>query len=502
MVRKERHLRNLNIRRKIDKLRILRRYLICRNPKIQKKKNSKKQYNHTLVYLPLVVYLMEIPFPKAQEAKIQECVNLRGKRLRINGWVHRLRRQGKALMFILLRDGTGFLQCVFANDLCKTKNANILHTEAAITVEGQVYKIEDAKKSPGGHELHCDYWKLISNAPAGGIGNMLNSDSHIDIKLDQRHLMLRGEVLPKVMIFRAIVLQAFRDHFAENNCLEVTPPTLVQNQVEGGSTLFKVDYFGEKAFLTQSSQLYLETLLSALGDVFCVAQSYRAERSRTRRHLAEYTHVEAEYPFISFDNLVNKAEDLVYKVVDRIIRNPVAKAIVAELNPKFKTPQKPFKRIDYSKAIDYLLDNNITKDDGTNFVFGDDIPEMAERKMCDTINEPLMVCRFPREIKSFYMSKCGDDPRLTESVDLLLPGVGEVLGGSMRIWKYEELLEEFKQRNIEPKTYYWYLDQRRFGSCPHGGYGLGLERFITWMLNRDHIRDTCLYPRFISRCKP
>lgn len=355
---------------------------------------------------------LDSSLPKPTQIKIGQVSDFMEKRVLIYGWAHTIRRQGKSLIFVLLRDGTGYLQCVLSDKLAQFYDAIVLSQESSIKVYGTLKPVQDGKSAPGQRELIVDYWKIVQLAPSE---LPVNKDSNPDTLLDFRHIQLRDETFIKIMKVRHALLRSFRDYYYSKGYTEVTPPTLVQTQCEGGSTLFKFDYFGSEAYLTQSSQLYLETAIPALGDVFSIAQSYRAEQSKTRRHVAEYTHVEAECPFITYEELLDRVEDLIVGVLTLLMSSPEA-SMVLELNPGFKIPQKPFVRMNHSDAIKYLKEHDIKKDDGTFYELGDDIPEAPERLMTDQIGRAILLCRFPADIKSFYISRCEEDQNLTESV--------------------------------------------------------------------------------------
>lgn len=441
--------------------------------------------------------------PKAEKSKIHNVYDAVDIRVKVSGWIHRL-RANKSVVFIILRDGTGYLQAVMSGKLAQAYLTSTLTLESTVTLYGFIRKLPEGKSAPGDVELYVDYYEVIGLAPSGddSFTNKVQENADPSILLDQRHLMLRGETLSSVMKVRSALLKAFRRFYEEEHLTEVTPPCMVQTQVEGGSTLFKLDYYGEEAYLTQSSQLYLETCLPSLGDVYCVQESFRAERSHTRRHLSEYTHVEAELSFLTFEDLLSHIERLITTSVQYVMDDPVAGPLLKQLNPEFQPPKMPFMRLEYKDAITWLNDHGIQNEEGNPFKFGDDIAEAAERKMTDTIGTPIFLTRFPLEIKSFYMKRCADDPRVTESVDVLIPTVGEVTGGSMRIESVEELMDGFNREGIDTASYYWFIDQRKYGTCPHGGYGLGTERIIAWLCNRFTVRDCSLYPRFSGRCKP
>jgi asparaginyl-tRNA synthetase len=446
---------------------------------------------------------IKLTAPDTPFIKIKLCNVLKheGQRVLVQAWAHQIREQ-KKLVFLELRDGTGFVQAVLDGQVAQAFVSLALHRETSVHVFGKLVRPPPTNKAKwDGLELQCDYFEVIGPS-SEELENALNPDAGPDVMFDQRHIVIRGEKTSAYLKIRSFAMWAFRSHFFERGYSEVTPPTLVQTSCEGGSEVFKLDYFGEPAYLTQSSQLYLETCIPSLGDVFCILPSYRAEKSRTRRHLTEYTHLEAEMPYISFEDLLNAIEDLICDTYDRVVK--LCGPILATVNPNAKPPKKPFKRMNYTDAIEYCRQHKIYKDEKTQtfFEFGDDIPEGPERKMIEMIGEVTFLCRFPVEMKAFYMKKDPKDLRLTESCDLLVPGVGEIVGGSMRISDYAELMAAYKREGLDPSPYYWFTDQRKYGTVPHGGYGLGVERFLTWILGEDHIRNVCLYPRYTSRCTP
>ncbi|KAI0753392.1 asparaginyl-tRNA synthetase [Daedaleopsis nitida] len=470
-----------------------------------------------------IVLEEDTALPAAVKSKIGNLTPLRTKRIRTSGWVHRLRDQ-KELIFVILRDGTGYLQCILSGKVAQTYEARTLTLESTIEVVGMLKVVPEGQTAEGGHELIVDYWRVLGAAPGGddAFTNKLNEKSDPSIQADLRHLVLRGETASAVLKLRAGLLSAFRQSLVSHDLLEVTPPCLVQTQVEGGATLFKLDYYGQPAFLTQSSQLYLETCLPSLGDVFCVQESFRAENSHTRRHLSEYTHLEAELAFITFDDLMDHIEAVICETVTALLQTPATAALVKQLNPDFVPPERPFLRLSYVDAIKWLnehdikheaedADGNVIKDEHGNPVMvphavGDDIAEAAERRMTDILARPVFLYGFPAELKAFYMKKMAkapgvaDGPTFTESCDLLMPGVGEIVGGSMRIADAEELLAAYKREGIDPAPYYWFTDQRKYGTCEHGGYGLG--RFLAWLAKRYTVRECSLYPRWPGRATP
>jgi asparaginyl-tRNA synthetase len=420
-----------------------------------------------------------------------------GKKLKVRGWLHHVRRQGK-LTFLVIRDPSGYVQAVVKPSIGEPSFsiAKKLTRETAVIVEGIVK--EDKRAPYNGIELQVTAIEPVIRFASPELEFEIRPDSGPQVYLDKRHLVLRGEKTSDIMRFRDFTTRSFRKFFFGREFVEVTPSTIVQTQVEGGSTLFSFKYFDTDAYLTQSSQLYLETVLASLGNVFCILPSFRAEKSRTRRHLTEYTHIEAEMPWIDFEDLLDFMEDMIIFVYSEVQTNPIAK----KFDVTWDVPTKPFERVSYEQAIELLREYDIKGETGEYLEYGDEITEGPERTLVDRINKPAFLTHFPTGMKPFYMKINEDNPNIMNAADLLLPNVGEIIGGSQREDDLEVLLKRMKEEDLDPTPYYWYLDQRKYGTVPHSGFGLGLERFIQALLNLDHIREACLYPRLINRATP
>ncbi|MFW9927982.1 MAG: asparagine--tRNA ligase [Candidatus Thorarchaeota archaeon] len=422
-----------------------------------------------------------------------------GKEIKLRGWLQNVRKMGKKIFFVL-RDGTGFIQAVVSPQTYREDNIDEvagLFRESSVIITGV---LKEDKRAPFmGLEIQV-FTLIVIGYSSPDIESEYRPDSNPDVLLDKRHLVIRGPVTSSILRFQSLLTQAFRNYFFSRGSVEMHTPTLVQTQVEGGSTLFKLKYFDQDGYLTQSSQLYLETAIFAFQDVFCIMPSYRAEKSRTRRHLTEYTHIEWEAAFVDFEGLLDVLEEMIRFVVKEMLKK--AGEIIKDLNPSFNISEKPFLRLTYEDAINLLNEKGITKEDGIKFEYGDEITEKPERQLIDEIGNPVFLIKFPAKQKAFYMKRDPENDDLTLSVDLLTPNVGEIIGGSVREDDLSILDQRFEEENLNKDPYYWYRDLRKYGSVPHSGFGLGIERCIVWMLGLEHIREACFYPRLQNRITP
>jgi len=425
----------------------------------------------------------------------------------IHGWVHRIRRQGKKMIFLILRDGSGFVQVGVFGELAKTFNEpQSLCLECYIKIRGLVK--EDSRAPYAGVEVEAR--EIIVLGPSNtDFESSVQADAGNQIVFDLRHLFIRGENTSAIFKIRAFILKTIRKFYDENGFYEITPPSIVNNSCEGGSTLFKLNYFGEDAFLTQSSQLYLESAVPALGKVFCIHPSFRAEKSKTKRHLAEYTHIEMEAHNLSLEKIIEHLKLLFDYVFNAIDQNDEILKWAKKLNPTYRgLYYNDFMILPYYKAVELCNELGILfqEDDSEPrlYQYGDDLTDKVERRLCDHLGKPVFITQFPASMKAFYMDPRETDRGLeTNSSDLLFPGVGEVVGGSMRNSNYEQLVEKAKD---EGGSLDWYLDLRKYGAGQTGGYGIGLERIMLYMLGGDpseySVKDCCLYPRYMGRVSP
>ena len=411
------------------------------------------------------------------------------KKIKIRGWVYR-KREGKELIFLLVRDSTGFIQCTVKKGSPAWSEAERLTIESSLMLEGTA---KPDKRAPGGYEISTESISIIGLAELFPI----TKDKSEQFIRDVRHLWLRSRQMNLVMKIRADVLEFTRDFFKCQDFTEVSPPMFISAAVEGGSTLFGLKYFDQNLYLTQSSQLYLEILIYSLEKVYCIAPSFRAEKSRTIRHLTEYWHIEGEWPFADMHDLMRFEEELVAHICQQTADK--CKKELEELGadiPKLASVKAPFPKMTYTEAVELL------RKKGAKFQWGDDLGYEDEKTLADEFGKPFFVYDYPTAIKAFYCKTHRDRPEVAMSVDMLVPRIGEVSTGGAREDDKEVLIKRIRQMDLKEEDYDWYVDLRRYGTVPHVGFGLGLERLLAWMLDLENVIDTIPFPRTTRRFYP
>ena len=411
------------------------------------------------------------------------------KEVTIRGWVYR-KREGKTLIFLLIRDGTGFIQCTVKKGNPSWTAAESVTIESSLKLDGIV---KSDKRAPGGYEIIAESIEII------GLSELfpITKDQSEKYIRDVRHLWLRSRRMNLVMKIRDKVLQFSRAFFKNQDFTEVSPPMFISAAVEGGSTLFGVKYFDQNLYLTQSSQLYLEILIYSLEKVYCIAPSFRAEKSRTIRHLTEYWHIEGEWPFADIDDLMQFEEMLMTHICQQTAEK--CKSELEELGvniPKLDSIKTPFPKITYERAIEILHNR------GSNLKWGDDLGYEDEKILAEEFGKPFFVYDYPTTIKAFYCKARSDQPEIALSVDMLVPRIGEISTGGVREDSKDTLVKKIKAMGLKSDDYEWYLDLRRYGTVPHVGFGMGLERLLTWMLDLENIIDAIPFPRTTRRFYP
>jgi asparaginyl-tRNA synthetase len=412
----------------------------------------------------------------------------------VEGWLYNKRSSGK-IQFLIVRDGTGYLQVVVPKAEVSPEvweAAERLTQESSLRVTGAV---REEKRAPGGYEMAASGVELLGASPEYPI---TPKEHGVDFLMNLRHLWMRSSQQHAVLKVRSELEQGIADFFYERGFVRIDSPILTGSSVEGTSTLFETDYFGDKAYLSQSGQLYLEPAAAAFGKVYCFGPTFRAEKSKTRRHLTEFWMVEPEVAFLDFEGLCELAEDFIVSLVGRALnRCPEELKRLERDVTKLEAVQKPFPRITYREGIAYLQGK------GFEVKFGDDLGADEETALCADSTRPLIVSRFPTAIKSFYMQPDPKDPEVVLGLDMLAPeGYGEIIGGSQRIHDLALLEQRLEEHKLPREAYEWYLDVRRFGTFPHSGFGMGLERVVTWICGIHHLREAIPYPRTLKRIYP
>src|SRR5713101_1614574 len=418
-----------------------------------------------------------------------------GQTATVRGWLYNKRSSGK-IQFLIVRDGTGYLQAVVAKAEVEPRvweAAERASQETSLSVTGTV---REEKRAPGGYEMTAASVEILG--PSENYPITLKEHG-VDFLLSQRHLWMRSSQQHAILRIRSELEQAIADYFYKREYVRIDSPILTPAACEGTSTLFETQYTeDEKAFLSQSGQLYLEPAAAAFGKVYCFGPTFRAEKSKTRRHLREFWMVEPEVAFLEIDGLMDLAEDFVCELTGRVLDR--CREDLKRLDrdtAKLESVKKPFPRFNYRDAVEILNKK------GFPVKFGDDFGAEEETALAADFDRPVMVTRYPASIKAFYMQPDPNDPEVVLGLDMLAPeGYGEIIGGSQRIHDHDLLLSRIRQHSLPLESFQWYLDLRKYGTFPHAGFGMGLERFVAWMSGVPHLRETIPYPRMLYRIYP
>lgn len=429
---------------------------------------------------------------------IAEAGRHAGETVRIPGWLYNLRRSGK-IVFPLLRDGTGIMQCVAVKANLPEETFEALKNltqESSLIVTG---KIRAEQRAPGGHEMDVESVEIVQRVAESDPYPITPKDHGTDFLMDHRHLWLRSRKQHAAIRVRHEVVRGIRDYFDTHGFTLVDTPIFTPAACEGTTTLFAINYFDyETVYLTQSGQLYNEADAMAFGKVYCFGPTFRAEKSKTRRHLTEFWMVEPEMAFATLEDVKQVAEELIVFVAGRVLENRREELKTLERDAgKLESIQAPFHRMSYDDAVKKLQAK------GSEIQWGGDFGGPDETLLTEDLDRPLMVDRYPAQVKAFYFEPDPDRPDVVLGVDVLAPeGYGEIVGGGQRIHDLDLLLRRLHEHNLPLEAFNWYVDLRKYGTTPHGGFGMGVERFVAWMCGLEHIRETIPYPRMLYRTRP
>jgi asparaginyl-tRNA synthetase len=436
-------------------------------------------------------------------ATIAEIGKHDGQSVTIRGWLYNLRESGK-LLFPIFRDGTGNIQGVVPKNAVSPETFEALKgltQESSVIVEG---KVRADKRAPGGYELDVSSVQVLQKVPESEPYPITPKEHGVDFLMEHRHLWLRSPRQAAILRVRAEIIKAARDFFDDRGFTLTDPPIITPAACEGTTTLFPVDYFEEQAFLTQSGQLYIEATAMALGKVYSFGPTFRAEKSKTRRHLTEFWMVEPEVAYANLDDLMELAENLITSIVKRCLeKRRVDLQTIGRDVTKLEKIDTPFPRITYDEAVQRLQEGFAKGALESKFEWGGDLGSPDETYLSSQFERPLMIHRYPAKVKAFYMEPDPLRPDLALCVDVLAPeGYGEIIGGSQRMASYDLLLQRIREHNLPEEAFKWYLDLRKFGGVPHSGFGMGIERAVAWICGLEHVRETIPFPRMLHRLYP